>query len=363
MGNLTQMEIVKTQNTQTSVTTSQKNMKTGVLIVNLGTPDSPNTPDVRKYLREFLMDGRVIDIPVAFRWMLVNLIIAPFRSPKSAKTYQELWEDRGSPLKFYGEDVEAMLQKELGEEFEVKLAMRYQSPSLDVVLEQFRNSGYQKIIVIPFFPQYASATTGSVYEKVMKIVSQWQIIPEIKFVNTYYDHPKFIEHFTTAARNYMASHEYDYFIFSYHGVPERQIRKGDCTGKTCNFGSCCDTIHSFNQYCYRAQCHETTRLMVKELGLKEGTYLTTFQSRLGRDPWIQPYTEDTIKRLAKEGKKSVLAFSPAFVADCLETTIEVGEEYKEVFEELGGEHWQLVESLNNSPIWVELLKDLVTKNS
>ncbi|WP_026995315.1 ferrochelatase [Flectobacillus major] len=358
------MEIIeKNQCINAQVTTSKNDLKTGVLIVNLGTPDSPNTPDVRKYLREFLMDGRVVDIPVVFRWMLVNLIIAPFRAPKSAKIYQELWEERGSPLKFYGEDVQKMLQNELGDNFEVKLAMRYQSPSMDSVLEEFRVAGFQKIIVIPFFPQYASATTGSVYEKVMNIVGNWQIIPEIKFVNTYYDHPKFIEHFTSAARKYMSEHHFDHYIFSYHGVPERQIRKGDCTGKTCNFGSCCDTIHAMNQYCYRAQCHETTRLMAQELGLEEGTYITTFQSRLGRDPWIQPYTEDTIKRLAKEGKKNILAFSPAFVADCLETTIEVGEEYKEVFEEMGGQHWQLVESLNNSPLWVELLTDLVKKNA
>ncbi|MEA5405915.1 ferrochelatase [Arcicella sp. DC2W] len=337
------------------------NLKTGVLIVNLGTPDSPNTPDVRKYLREFLMDGRVIDIPYAFRWMLVNLIIAPFRAPKSAKVYKELWTERGSPLKFYGEDIEKMLQAQLGEDYDVKLAMRYQSPSMDAGLELFKKSGYKKIIVVPFFPQYASASTGSVYEKTMQIVKEWQIIPEISFVNTFYDHPKFIEYFATAARNYMAKQDYDYFMFSYHGLPQRQIRKGDCTGNTCKFGSCCDTIHSMNQYCYRAQCHETTRLLVKELGLKEGTYATTFQSRLGSDPWVQPYTDVVIKELAAQGKKKILVFSPAFVADCLETTIEIGEEYREMFEEFGGQHWQLVESLNNSPMWVDLLEDLVKK--
>lgn len=336
--------------------------KTGVLIVNLGTPDSPNTPDVRKYLREFLMDGRVIDIPAIGRWPLVNLIIAPFRSPKSAKIYQELWEERGSPLKFYGEDVEKMLQEKLGDDYVVKLAMRYQSPSMDDGLEQFRKSGFQKIILVPFFPQYASASTGSVFEKAMKIVGSWQVIPEIKFTNTFYDHPKFIEHFVKTARKYMAENHFDHFLFSYHGLPERHMRKGDCTGEVCKLGSCCDTLHSMNQLCYRAQCFATTRLMVKELGLAEGTYTTSFQSRLGNDPWIKPYTDDVIKDLAKSGKKSVLAFSPAFVSDCLETTIEVGEEYKEIFEEHGGEHWQLVESLNNSPLWVELLEDLVRKS-
>ncbi len=335
--------------------------KTGVLIVNLGTPDSPNTPDVRKYLREFLMDGRVIDVPAVFRWPLINLIIAPFRGPKSAKIYKELWEDRGSPLKFYGEDAEKMLQERLGDDYVVKLAMRYQSPSLDDALEQFKKSGFKKIIVVPFFPQYASASTGSVFQKVMKIVSDWQIIPEIQFTNTFFDHPKFIEHFTDMARKYMAKDQFDHYLFSYHGLPERHMRKGDCTGEVCKLGSCCDTLHAMNQLCYRAQCFETTRLMVKVLGLTEGTYTTSFQSRLGNDPWIKPYTDDVIKNLAKSGNKSVLAFSPAFVSDCLETTIEVGEEYKEIFEENGGQHWQLVESLNNSPVWIDLLEDLVKK--
>jgi ferrochelatase len=150
-------------------------------------------------------------------------------------------------------------------------------------------------------------------------------------------------------------------MFSYHGLPQRQILKGDCTGETCKFGSCCNSINAMNQYCYRAQCHETTRLLVKELGLKEGSYVTTFQSRLGSDPWVQPYTDVVIKELVAQGKKSILTFSPSFVSDCLETTIEIGEEYKELFEEAGGEHWQLVESLNNSQLWVELLEDLITK--
>ncbi|MFN8357464.1 MAG: ferrochelatase [Spirosomataceae bacterium] len=345
--------------TQTMPKSTGSQAKKGVLLVNLGTPDSPNVSDVRKYLREFLMDGRVIDIPFIGRWALVNLIIAPFRAPKSAKTYQELWTDRGSPLKFYGEDVERMLQERLGDGYEVKLAMRYQSPSIEAGLSHFKTIGCREITVVPFFPQYASATTGSIYEKVMQLVSDWQTIPQIRFTNTFYDHPKFVHHFAEAARRYMQEEDFEHFIFSYHGVPERQIRKGDHTGKTCQFGSCCDRITPDNQLCYRAQCFETTRQLVAALGLQEGTYTTAFQSRLGRDPWIQPYTEDLVKRLPKEGKTKVLAFSPAFVSDCLETTIEVGEEYKELFEEHGGKHWQLVECLNASPIWVDLLEELI----
>ncbi len=333
-------------------------MKTGVLIVNLGTPDSPSVSDVRKYLREFLMDGRVIDFPFIPRWALVNLIIAPFRGPKSAKVYKELWTEKGSPLKIYGEANEKQLQKALGDDYVVKLAMRYQNPSIESKLKEFQQLGLEKLIVVPFFPQYASASTGSVYEEVMRVISQWQVIPDLKIVNYFYNHPKFIKAFAENGRKHLNSQQYDHVVFSYHGLPARQILKGDCTGKTCQLGSCCDSIHALNQHCYRAECFETTRLLVKELDLKEGTYTTCFQSRLGRDPWVQPYTDDVVKELAKKGI-SVLAFSPAFVADCLETTIEVAVEYKELFEENGGKHWQLVESLNDSNAWIELLEDLV----
>ena len=337
--------------------------KTGVLLVNLGTPDSPSTPDVRKYLREFLMDGRVIDFPFIPRWMLVNLIIAPFRSPKSAKIYQQLWTPEGSPLKIYGMANELQLQKELGENFVVKLAMRYQSPSIENSMKELRAANVSKIIVIPFFPQYASATTGSVYEEVNRVSSTWQTIPEIVQVNNFYAHPLLIKGFVDNAKPLMAANSYDHYIFSYHGIPARHIRKGDHTGNTCVLGTCCGSITEKNQFCYRAQCFETTRRLAAELGLKEDQYTTCFQSRLGREEWIQPYTEDTIKKLAAEGKKKVLAFSPAFVADCLETTIEVGDEYKELFEELGGEHWDLVPSLNDSENWVSLLKDLVMQRA
>lgn len=336
--------------------------KTGILLVNLGTPNSPSTADVRVYLRQFLMDGRVIDFPALPRWLLVNLIIAPFRAPKSAKTYREVWTPKGSPLKVYGEAVEKMLQKKLGDPYMVRLAMRYQNPSIESALSEMQREGLSKIIVIPFFPQYASATTGSVYEEVMRIMTRWQIMPELRFVNRFLDHPLFIQGFAELGQKYLAEHSYDHIIFSYHGLPERQIRKGDISKQQCKLGDCCNTLNTMNQHCYRAQCFETTRKLVAALGLKEGTYTTCFQSRLGNDPWIKPYTEDLIKELAAKGVKSVLAFSPAFVADCLETTIEIGEEYKEVFEELGGEHWQLVESLNDSEIWVDTLEDIVLKN-
>lgn len=332
--------------------------KKGVLLVNLGTPDSTSVPDVRKYLREFLMDKRVIDIPAIPRWLLVNLIITTFRAPKSAAEYRKLFTERGSPLKYYTEDLVAPLQQILGDEFKVIYAMRYQSPSIQAGLDALNAENVESIHVIPLFPQYASATTGSVIDKVMEITKNWQIIPEIKFTSQFLESDLFLEVIAKNGKKWMEKTDYDHFLFSYHGLPERQIRKGS-VGDQCQLGSCCDTFHDKNRFCYRAQCFQTTRLVAEKLGLSEDQYTVCFQSRLGKDPWIKPYTENVLEELAKSGKKKVLAFSPAFVSDCLETTIEVGQEYKEKFEEAGGEQWDLVESLNDDPMWVECLAGIV----
>jgi protoporphyrin/coproporphyrin ferrochelatase len=333
-----------------------------VLLVNLGTPDSPEVPDVRRYLREFLMDGRVLDVPFALRWALVNLVIAPFRSPKSAKVYKELWTERGSPLKFYGEDLRDLLQNQLGEGYKVALAMRYQNPGIEKTLNELKALNPEQIVVVPLFPQYASASSGSVYEKVMEVLTGWQTIPQVQLVGSFFQHPLFLEAFAQIGQKHIEQHDYDYFLFSYHGLPERQIRKGDDTG-TCLKDGCCDSLHPANRLCYRGQCFETTRLLAQKLNLPEGKYGTSFQSRLGRDPWIKPYTDNVLKQLAGEGKKNILTFSPSFIADCLETTIEIGEEYRELFEENGGEHWQLVESLNVHPLWVEALTEIVKERA
>jgi len=333
------------------------NAKTGVLLVNLGTPDSPATGDVRKYLREFLMDGRVIDIPFWKRWLLINLIIAPFRAPKSAAVYRELWQERGSPLLFYGEDLRDLLQESLGNEYQVVLGMRYQSPSLESALNQLRHCG--KIIVIPLFPQYASASTGSVQQKVMELAGKWTIVPDMRFVSNFLSEPLFIEAFAEQARPYMNAVDFDYFVFSYHGIPERQIKSGSVNNYCQINQKCCARYHASNQYCYRAQCYETSRLLAAALEIPEDKYTVAFQSRLGKDPWIKPYTDIIIKDFPAQGIRKVLAFSPSFIADCLETTIEVGDEFKEIFMEAGGEHWQLVESLNDSKTWVECLRTMV----
>ncbi len=338
-----------------------KKNKTGVLLVNLGTPDSPSVPHVRKYLREFLMDKRVIDIPLISRWMLVNLIIAPFRAPKSANVYKELWEERGSPLLFHTQDLTDKIKPILGDEYVVEMGMRYQTPSIESALEKIKQHPVTKIIVVPLFPQYASATSGSVHDKVMEVVSKWQVIPEMKFVSRFFEEESFIDAFAALGKKYLDETNYDHVVFSYHGLPERQIKKGAFKDYCQLSDKCCSNYNERNQYCYRAQCFETSRKLAEKLGITEEDYTICFQSRLGKDPWIQPYAEDVIKDLANKGKKKVLAYSPAFVADCLETTIEVGDEFKEYFIEAGGKQWQLVESLNSSDTWVESLKEIILK--
>lgn len=333
-------------------------MKKGVLLVNLGTPDTTKVSDVRKYLREFLSDKRVIDIPPISRWLLVNLIIAPFRAPKSAAEYRKLFTERGSPLKYYTEDLLEPLRATLGANYVVEYAMRYQNPSIELGLQKLKEANVSSIHVIPLFPQYASATTGSVVDKVMEIVQQWQIIPDMTFTSQFLEEELFLETIAKKGRKWMRKEDYDHYVFSYHGLPERQIKKGS-VGNQCQLGACCESYHERNRFCYRAQCFHTTRLIADKLGIAKEQYTVCFQSRLGKDPWIKPYTEDILKELADRGIKNVLAFSPAFVSDCLETTIEVGETYREDFIAAGGRRWDLVESLNDDPMWVECLSKIV----
>ena len=332
----------------------------GILLVNLGTPDSAKVPDVRKYLREFLMDKRVIDIPFFNRWMLINFIIAPLRSPKSAKEYERLFDEKGSPLKYYGYEVRDKLRELISEKgYQVELSMRYQTPTIQEGLDTLKNC--ESIHVIPLFPQYASASTGSVQDKVMEIVKDWQIIPDIKFTSRFFEEELFLETIVDRAKELMAKTNYDHFLFSYHGIPERQISKGSI-GNQCKFGDCCNTLHKNNRYCYRAQCFATTRLLVERLGLSEKQYSVSFQSRLGKTPWIKPYTDVVLEILAEQGVKKVLAFSPSFIADCLETTVEVGETYNEDFIKAGGEQWDLVPSLNAEDKWVQCLEKMAIES-
>ncbi|UOQ66745.1 ferrochelatase [Hymenobacter volaticus] len=336
----------------------------GVLLVNLGTPDSPQTGDVRRYLNEFLTDGRVVDMPAAIRYPLFQGLVVPLRAPKSAKIYQQLWTDRGSPLLFHGLDLQKLVQEQLGKDYLVAFGMRYQNPSIEKALNELREAAVERIIVLPLFPQYAAASTGSVQEKVMELVSKWWVVPSISFISTFANDPGFIATIVDLGKQEMAKRNYDHIVFSYHGIPERHVLKGSHNGY-CKLGNCCNSYNKNNRYCYRAQCFETSRLIADGLGITPDQYTVSFQSRLQsrlRDPWLQPYTDEILKPFPSKGIKNVLAFSPAFVADCLETTIEVGEEFKELFEEAGGDHWQLVPSLNTHPTWVKAVVDMIHQN-
>lgn len=333
--------------------------KKGVLLVNLGTPDDPSRSAVYRYLKQFLLDPRVIDIPWLNRNLLVRGIIAPFRSGASAKLYQQLWTEEGSPLKVYGERVAAGLQPILGDDYVVELAMRYQSPSISSAIDRLMAKQVSEIIVFPMFPQYASATTGSVHAEVMEVLSKKQNIPLVRMINSYYDHPAMIQIFADNASQFDLDN-YDHFLFSYHGLPQRQLVKADDFNHCLQSADCCQTISATNQFCYSAQCYATTRAIAGALQLPPEKYTTTFQSRLGKAVWIQPYTSDVLEEQAAKGAKRILVFSPAFVADCLETIIEIGVEYQEEFEEMGGEKVDLVPSLNDDPRWIKAVAELIT---
>ncbi|MDP2365843.1 MAG: ferrochelatase [Ignavibacteria bacterium] len=342
-------------------------MKTCVFLINLGTPDSPSVKDVRKYLFEFLNDPRVIDINPIGRFFLVNFIIVPFRAPKSAKIYKELWSEKclpagrqGSPIMIYGESVKQKLQKELGDDFEVELAMRYQNPGLDEVCARMEKRGYEKIIILPLFPQYASASTGSAIEKAMKLISKWWVIPEIKIISQFYDDENYLNCVIEQSKKYNLS-DYDHILFSYHGLPVRQVDKVYSDGKPCTDHKCEDEINEDNKYCYKATCCATTRKLAEKLNLPKDRYTVCFQSRLDKD-WLEPFSDKVVESWAKKGAKNLLVFSPAFVADCLETTVEIGIEYQKIFKDNGGEKVQLVESLNDHPMWIDALKKMILKN-
>ncbi len=334
--------------------------KKGVLLVNLGTPNSPTWGGLRPYLSQFLTDRRVIDLPWLFRNLLFRGIVAPIRSRKVAKLYDELWMEEGSPLKVYGKRVADGVQDILGDDYEVQLAMRYQNPSIESSLERLRDKGVSEIIIFPLFPQYASATTGSVFEEVMRIMKKKELIPSIKMINSYYDHPDMIKLYADKARMHDLS-AYDHFIFSFHGVPQRYLKKENDYCK-CD-GMCCQTIETGNQFCYSAQCHATAYGIAKELGISSDKMTVSYQSRFGPEAWIQPYTDKVLEEQLEKGHKNILCFSPAFVADCLETTIEIGEEYKEDFMKDGGQRLDLVESLNDDPRWMQIIADIVSEKA
>jgi len=332
--------------------------KTIVLLVNLGTPDSYSKKDIRKYLREFLSDPKVIDIPSIFRFLLLNFIILPFRPSKIAPSYKEIWTKEGSPLLVYSNKlINKLKSKSQNEEYFFELAMRYGNPSIEKALENIKKINPKCIKILPLFPQYSSATTSSIYEKVLSIISKWKVVPDIKLKSFFCNDDNYINSVVYIGEKYL-SKNYDHILFSFHGIPERHITRTD-SFNYCSFGQCCNEINIENYFCYRAQCFYTANKIAENFKIEKNRYSISFQSRLGKTPWLKPYTSELIKSLAKEGKKNILVFCPSFVSDCLETKFEIEIEYNNLFKSLGGNSLQLVESLNDNDFWVENLLKII----
>jgi protoporphyrin/coproporphyrin ferrochelatase len=333
-------------------------MKTGILLVNLGTPNSFTPKDVYRYLIEFLTDERVIDVPWLYRQLLVRGILVPKRFKYSALCYEKIWTEEGSPLLAYGKKVKGLLQETLGENYSVELAMRYQNPNIKTGISNLLNQHIEELIVFPLFPQYASATTGSIIQKTMECLKHQLYIPKVSFINNFADHPAFIEAFSELGRSHPL-HSYDFFLFSYHGLPQRHLIKQDRHNHCMQKKDCCQSNTSINRSCYAAQCYATTQALVDSLEIPKNKFCVTFQSRLGKEPWLEPYTNETIVNLAKQNHKKILVFCPSFVCDCLETTYEIGMEYAAEFKHAGGEQLDLVRGLNDNSYWIKALKRII----
>lgn len=334
--------------------------KTGLLLINLGTPDSPRTPDVRRYLRQFLMDPRVIDIPAWRRWLIVNLLILPFRPRSSAEAYRKIWTEAGSPLLLYSQELTRRVQARLGPEIEVELGMRYGRPAIGEAMGNLRRRGVHRLIVFPLYPQYSSAATGSSLEAVFKEAARLWNVPSLQVIPPFYDHEAFIAACAGVARPHLGRSNPERVFFSFHGLPERQVRKSDPTGTHClHREDCCERIEATNADCYRAQCLATAKRLADALGIEEERRVVCFQSRLGRTPWLRPYTDEVLADHARRGCKRAMLLSPAFVADCLETLEELGIRGVEIWKEHGGESLELVPCVNVDEAWVDALVQIV----
>ncbi len=329
--------------------------KTAIVLVNLGTPDSPSTKNVRRFLSQFLNDPRVIDLPWLARKLLVNLIIVPFRAPKSAKMYQELWTREGSPIIYHGEKLLEKLNNLSDGSWKAFLAMRYRKPSLKKILQEVRNMHFSKIIIVPLFPQYASSTSGSVIEKTMNILKKWPEMPQFEFISEFYNHPAFIDAWIKKIQPYQPEN-YEHVVFSYHGLPLNQVEMTHFD-ESCETHKCTEEINEANKFCYQAQCYATTRLIAARLNIKKSDYTVCYQSRFGKS-WLSPYADKVIEEKAKNGIKRLLVFPLSFVADCLETNLEIATEYARLFKHHGGEELTMVESLNAEDFWVDALKTI-----
>jgi len=332
----------------------------GVLLIQLGTPDSTSVRDVRRYLREFLSDPRVIDLSAPARALLLNTIILPFRPRRSAKAYRKIWTENGSPLIIHTEALASKIQELLGDGYRVTYGMRYRNPLLAEALDDLLEAGCTQIVGVPLFPQYASASTGSAIEALLEEIGRRTNIPGIATINWFYDHPGFVDSLADIARPALQAFQPDHVLFSFHGLPESQIRKADPSGTWClREPGCCDCILDTNRYCYRAQSFATTRALATALCLDEGTFSTTFQSRLVGQRWIEPYTDKRLPELFNDGVRRLAVLTPSFTADCLETIEEIGIRGRTQWEQLGGEDMLLIPCVNADPGWAVALGQMI----
>jgi ferrochelatase len=330
-------------------------MKRAVVLMNLGSPESTKIKDVKTYLDEFLMDKRVIDKPWLLRALVVKGIIVPFRAPKSAEAYKTIWTDKGSPLIFISKQLGDALNKEIEEP--VAIAMRYGSPSMKQAFDELlqKNPELEEVIAVPMYPHYAMSSyeTAVAYAKEQHKKGKYRF--QLTTIKPYYNNEEYLNALCESIKPFLQK-EYDRVLFSYHGVPERHIYKGDITGQHClKVADCCNVPSEAHRYCYRHQCWTTTKLVTERLNIPKEKWEFSFQSRLGRDPWLKPYTAARLEELPKEGAKKILVVCPAFVSDCLETLEEIAEQGKESFLHNGGESFETIPCLNVHPLWVSAI--------
>ncbi len=325
----------------------------GLLLLNLGTPRSPATGDVRNYLREFLSDPYVLDMPAPARWLLLNLVILPFRPSRSAHAYRQIWSDRGSPLLAHGEELRTKVAERLGAGVAVELAMRYGEPAIAEALARLRERGVRDIAVFPLYPQHSSAATESSVEAVRSAAAGSGVT--LSVVPAFFDHPRFIEAVAGAARPALDAAAPERVVFSFHGLPERQVRKADTSGRCFVDPDCCLERRDGGIDCYRAQCIATAQAVDDALAIPEEQRVVAFQSRFGRERWIRPHTDRVLAELAREGVRRVAVIMPGFVADCLETLEEIGIRGAATFREHGGEQLSLAPCVNASDLWADAL--------
>lgn len=336
--------------------------RVGLLLINLGTPDAPRPREVRRYLREFLSDPRVLDMPAFLRFLLLELVILPRRPRASAEAYRKIWGPEGSPLLVQGRALAGKVQSRLGDAVQVELAMRYGNPSIASALDRFAAAGVSRLVVFPLYPQYSSAATGSSIEQVLRLAAGRWNTPYIQVIPPFYDHPAFVAARAEVARPFLEP-EPERVYFSFHGLPERQIRKSDPSGSHCLVcADCCAEVGPANRHCYRAQCHAAARLLAERLGVPEERRIVCFQSRLGRAPWLSPSTEEVLAAEARRGVRRAVII-PAFVTDCLETLEELSIRGVEIWHQNGGETLQVVPALNASDRFADAVVEIATQGS